>query len=136
MLEVHGRIAVERRNEVGDPIAPVAAALADEARLLAFDEMMVTNSPDAMILSRLFTALIEAGVTVVTTSNRAPGDLYLNGLNREHFCPSSSFWKHRWTCCRSTARSTTAATGWVRRTLGWSRTGRRRPRSSRPLSSA
>ena len=87
MLEVHARIAAERRKETGDPIAPVAAALADEVRLLAFDEMMVTNSPDAMILSRLFTALIEAGVTVVTTSNRAPIDLYLHGLNREHFLP-------------------------------------------------
>ncbi len=85
MLEVHARIAAERRKEQGDPIAPVAAALAEEAQLLAFDEMMVTNSPDAMILSRLFTALIEAGVTVVTTSNRAPADLYRNGLNREHF---------------------------------------------------
>jgi len=87
MLEVHARINEERRKEVGDPIPPVAAALRDEARLLAFDEMMVTNSPDAMILSRLFTALIEAGVTVVTTSNRAPNDLYRNGLNREHFLP-------------------------------------------------
>ena len=87
MLEVHGRIAIERRKEAGDPIAPVAAALAAQARLLAFDEMMVTNSPDAMILSRLFTALIETGVTVVTTSNRAPSSLYLNGLNREHFLP-------------------------------------------------
>lgn len=87
MLEVHGRIAVERRREEGDPIPPVARALAGEARLLAFDEMMVTNSPDAMILSRLFTALIEDGVTVVTTSNRAPSQLYLNGLNREHFLP-------------------------------------------------
>ncbi len=87
MLEVHGRIAIERRKEAGDPIAPVAAMLAEETRLLAFDEMMVTNSPDAMILSRLFTALLAAGVTVVTTSNRAPGDLYRNGLNREHFLP-------------------------------------------------
>ncbi|MEG3147013.1 cell division protein ZapE [Sphingomonas sp. RT2P30] len=87
MLEVHQRIAVERRKEAGDPILPVATALAEEARLLAFDEMMVTNSPDAMILSRLFTALIEAGVTVVTTSNRAPLDLYKDGLNREHFLP-------------------------------------------------
>lgn len=87
MLEVHARLAAERVKERGDPIPPVAAALAGEARLLAFDEMMVTNSPDAMILSRLFTALIEAGVSVVTTSNRAPGDLYKNGLNREHFLP-------------------------------------------------
>ena len=87
MLEVHERIAAERRKEQGDPILPVAAALADQARLLAFDEMIVNNSPDAMILSRLFTAMIEAGVTVVTTSNRVPADLYKNGLNREHFLP-------------------------------------------------
>ena len=85
MIEVHGRIAIERRKEIGDPIVPVATGLAAEARLLAFDEMIVTNSPDAMILSRLFTALIEADVTVVTTSNRAPSQLYRNGLNREHF---------------------------------------------------
>ena len=87
MLEVHGRLAIERRREAGDPVAPVAAALAEEVRLLAFDEMMVTNSPDAMILSRLFTALIDAGVVVVATSNRAPADLYRDGLNREHFLP-------------------------------------------------
>lgn len=87
MIEVHGRLAIERRGQAGDPIAPVAAALAGETRCLAFDEMMVTNSPDAMILSRLFTALIEAGVTIVTTSNRRPSDLYQHGLNREHFLP-------------------------------------------------
>jgi len=87
MIEVHARIAIERRKEAGDPIIPIARQFAGEARLLAFDEMMVTNSPDAMILSRLFTAMIEAGVTIVTTSNRAPADLYKNGLNREHFLP-------------------------------------------------
>ena len=87
MLEVHARIAAERRKEVGDPIVPVATAIAEETRLLAFDEMMVTNSPDAMILSRLVTSLLDSGVTIVTTSNRPPSDLYKNGLNREHFLP-------------------------------------------------
>ncbi len=87
MIEVHARIAAERAKEAGDPIVPVAAALAAETRCLAFDEMMVTNSPDAMIVSRLFTALIEARVSVVTTSNRPPRDLYKDGLNREHFLP-------------------------------------------------
>ena len=87
MLETDARLQRIRQNEEGDPIEAVAEEIADEARLLAFDEMMVTNSPDAMILSRLFTALIEAGVTVVTTSNRPPKDLYKNGLNREHFLP-------------------------------------------------
>ncbi len=85
MLDVHARIHAERARETGDPIAPVAEAIAGETRLLAFDEMMVTNSPDAMILSRLFTGLLERGVTIVATSNRAPADLYLHGLNREHF---------------------------------------------------
>ena len=87
MLEVHQRIAAERSKELGDPITPVAHAIAQETRLLAFDEMMVTNSPDAMILSRLFTELMHEGVTIVTTSNRPPRDLYKNGLNREHFLP-------------------------------------------------
>ncbi|MFL6843628.1 MAG: cell division protein ZapE [Allosphingosinicella sp.] len=87
MLEVHERLRVEREKEEGDPIAPVARALAAEARLLAFDEMVINNSADAMILSRLFGQLLEQGVTVITTSNRPPRDLYLGGLNRELFLP-------------------------------------------------
>ncbi len=87
MLEVHQRLRVERAKEKGDPIPPLVEALADEARLLAFDEMVVNNSADAMIMSRLFTGLIEEGVTIVTTSNRAPAELYKDGLNREHFLP-------------------------------------------------
>ena len=88
MIEVHARLRDARKSEAGDPIPPVAAAIAQGVRCLAFDEMVVNNSADAMIMSRLFTALIEThGVTVVTTSNRAPSDLYKDGLNREHFLP-------------------------------------------------
>ena len=87
MLEVHGRLRQERTKEAGDPIPPVAAAIAEEARLLAFDEMVINNSADAMILSRLFSHLLDEGVTVITTSNRPPRDLYLGGLNRELFLP-------------------------------------------------
>lgn len=88
MLEVHELLREERKKEAGDPIPPVAATLAQHLDCLAFDEMVVNNSADAMIMSRLFTALIEdEGVTIVTTSNRAPADLYKNGLNREHFLP-------------------------------------------------
>jgi cell division protein ZapE len=87
MLEVHDRLRLERAKEKGDPIAAVAAELSAGLRLLAFDEMVVNNSADAMILSRLFTFLVDAGVTLVTTSNRPPADLYKDGLNREHFLP-------------------------------------------------
>ena len=85
MIEVHERLRAARMTEEGDPVLQVAAQLADEVRFLAFDEMMVTNPADAMIMSRLFAALLDHGVGLVTTSNRPPSDLYRDGLNRELF---------------------------------------------------
>lgn len=87
MLDIHERLRTERAKEKGDPVLPVADSIRDEARLLALDEMVVNNTADAAILSRLFTALLKKGVTVVTTSNRPPVDLYKDGLNRELFLP-------------------------------------------------
>jgi cell division protein ZapE len=87
MLETHQRLRRARESEEGDPIEPVAEQIAAEARLLCFDEMQVTNPAEAMILSRLFGKLLDEGVTVVTTSNRPPADLYKDGLNRELFVP-------------------------------------------------
>lgn len=88
MQEVHSLLREARKSKSGDPIPPVSEKLAEGVRCLAFDEMVVNNSADAMIMSRLFRALIlDEGVTVVTTSNRPPSDLYKDGLNREHFLP-------------------------------------------------
>jgi len=70
-----------------DPIAPVAALIASEARLLCFDELQVTDIADALILGRLFEALFEHRVVLAVTSNRAPDQLYSNGVNRELFVP-------------------------------------------------
>jgi len=95
MLDVHARLADARKAEKGDPIPPVVESLAEEARLLCFDEMVVNNMADAAILSRLFTGLIDAGVTVVTTSNRPPDDLYKDGLNRQLFLPFIALIKDR-----------------------------------------
>jgi len=87
MIEVHERLRVEREKEESDPLPKVAAAIAAAAKLLCFDEMVINNPADAMILSRLFAHLLDEGVTVVTTSNRPPRDLYPGGLNRELFLP-------------------------------------------------
>ncbi len=87
MIDVHARLREARKAKESDPIEPVAQSIAHEARLLCFDEMQVTNPADAMILSRLFTRLLEEGVRIVTTSNRVPNDLYKDGLNRQLFVP-------------------------------------------------
>lgn len=87
MLEVHDLLNEERKKETQDPVVTVADAMAKDLRLLAFDEMVVNNPADAMILSRLFTEMMARGVAMVATSNRPPRDLYKDGLNRSLFMP-------------------------------------------------
>ena len=75
-------------GEVEDPLVQIAESWSDQARLLLLDEIHVHDITDAMLLGRLLTELFKRGVTVVTTSNVAPDDLYKEGLQRARFLPA------------------------------------------------
>ncbi|MBO9450475.1 AFG1 family ATPase [Tropicibacter sp. R16_0] len=87
MQEIHAGMHEARQNGIEDALKPVVDEVVSSVRVLAFDEMQITDITDAMIVGRLFEALFDAGVVVITTSNRIPDDLYKNGLNRQLFLP-------------------------------------------------
>jgi cell division protein ZapE len=97
MQTVHARFHAYKRAhpEVTDPIPPLADQIAGESALLCFDEFQVNDIADAMILGRLFQALFDRGVVVVTTSNTAPDDLFKGQPGRDAFLPFIALIKQR-----------------------------------------
>ena len=86
MREIHEGLT--RLPRQPDPLEVLAEQLCREMRLLCLDEFVVTDITDAMILYGLLRALFARGVTLVTTSNTHPEELYLNGLQRQSFLPA------------------------------------------------
>lgn len=100
MIEVHNYIHHRREEEDFedgiDGILPLLAArIAEKSKVLCFDEFHVTDVADAMILGRLFTALFEWDVIVVSTSNWPPEKLYEGGLQRDRFVPFINLLKEK-----------------------------------------
>jgi len=86
MTEVHRRL--RELPDTADTLSVVARDLAHDLRLLVLDEFFVGDIGDAMILGRLLDQLFARGVTVVTTSNIPPDQLYRDGLQRASFLPA------------------------------------------------
>lgn len=86
MRWVHRRLF--QLTGTADPLRVLAAELAQEVRVLCFDELFVSDIGDAMLLGPLLQAMFATGVTVVATSNQPPTQLYADGFNRERFLPA------------------------------------------------
>jgi cell division protein ZapE len=81
MLELHRRLHKEKRIE------PIADEWVKKLDVLCFDEFHVTDVADAMVLMPLFSRFFARGLTIVTTSNWEPDQLYTGGLQRQRFLP-------------------------------------------------
>eukprot|EP00403_Amphidinium_massartii_P005933 CAMPEP_0178371114 /NCGR_PEP_ID=MMETSP0689_2-20121128/657_1 /TAXON_ID=160604 /ORGANISM="Amphidinium massartii, Strain CS-259" /LENGTH=636 /DNA_ID=CAMNT_0019990969 /DNA_START=73 /DNA_END=1981 /DNA_ORIENTATION=+ len=76
-----------KSGEGRSPVERVAHSIADRLDVLCFDEFAITTIQDCVLLLPLFSILFQRRVAVVATSNRAPEDLYTDGLNRHLYLP-------------------------------------------------
>ncbi|HDS1735302.1 cell division protein ZapE [Pseudomonas sp. BP8] len=78
---------MHRHRALDDALAATLDELIGTCQVLCFDEFHVHDIGDAMLLTRLFTALFDRGVLLVLTSNYAPEGLLPNPLYHQRFLP-------------------------------------------------
>ena len=86
MREVHREL--QDLKGIADPLEELGRRIAKRFRLICFDEFHVADVTDAMILHRLLDSMFRHRVSIVTTSNFKPDELYPNGLHRERILPA------------------------------------------------
>jgi cell division protein ZapE len=86
MREVHRELA-ELQGTV-NPLQELGKRIARRHRLICFDEFHIADVTDALILHRLLQSLFDNRVSILTTSNFAPNDLYPDGLHRDRILPA------------------------------------------------
>ena len=93
MREVHRELQ-ELKGTV-NPLDELGKRIARRFRLICFDEFHVADVTDAMILHRLLVALFANRVSIVTTSNFQPDELYPHGLHRDRILPAIELLKDK-----------------------------------------
>ena len=93
MREVHRELQELKGQQ--NPLDELGKRVARRFRLICFDEFHVADVTDAMILHRLLDALFANRVSIVTTSNFKPDDLYPNGLHRDRILPAIALLKQK-----------------------------------------
>lgn len=86
MREVHREL--QDLKGMADPLQELGKRISRRYRLICFDEFHIADVTDAMILYRLLEALFANRVSIVTTSNFHPDQLYPNGLHRDRILPA------------------------------------------------
>ena len=87
MYEFHEKMRKIRPSRRKNPVRTACQEILKDINLLCFDEFQVVDITDAMIIGRVFEELFSSGITVLTTSNFHPEELYKDGLNRGLFLP-------------------------------------------------
>lgn len=86
MLSIHKKL--KQYKDEKDPLILIAKKIAKDNVVICFDEFFVSDIADAMLLAGLFDALFKEGVSLVTTSNVEPDNLYKGGISRDRFLPA------------------------------------------------